>query len=81
MSQVTGWAGDTVELSCSVVSPTSNLSVIIIWLRQLEERTEAEVVAHDEQVLLAGEGGERKFRVDVERREGTTVSQLSVSRV
>ena len=39
------------------------------------------MVAHDDQVLLAGEGGQRKFRVDVERREGTTVSQLSVSRV
>ena len=87
MSQVTGWAGDTVQLTCTVVPSTStstNQSAIIIWLRQLEERAEAEVVAHDEQVLLAGvgvEGGE-KFQVDVERRDGAkVVSRLTVSTV
>ena len=91
MSQVTGWAGDTVQLTCTVVPSTSNTSststnqsAIIIWLRQLEERAEAEVVAHDEQVLLAGEGGEggEKFQVDVERRDGArVVSRLTVSTV
>ena len=88
MSQVTGWAGDTVQLTCTVVpstsSNTTNQSAIIIWLRQLEERAEAEVVAHDEQVLLAGEGGEggEKFQVDVERRDGArVVSRLTVSTV
>ena len=92
MSQVTGWAGDTVQLTCTVVpstsstspSTSSNQSAIIIWLRQLEERAEAEVVAHDEQVLLAGEGGEggEKFQVDVERRDGAkVVSRLTVSTV
>ena len=88
MSQVTGWAGDTVQLTCTVVpsnsSSSTNQSAIIIWLRQLEERAEAEVVAHDEQVLLAGEGAEggEKFQVDVERRDGArVVSRLTVSTV
>ena len=80
---MTGWAGDTVNLTCTV--PTNNTTTaIIIWLRQQDDRDEAEVVAHDHQVLLAGHsgaegGGESKFQVDVERTDRTTVSQLTVS--
>ena len=77
ISHVTGWAGDTVNITCTV--PTNNeTSIIIIWLRELEDRSEAEVVAHDQQVLLA-DAGQTKFQVDVERTERTTESQLTVS--
>ena len=77
ISHVTGWAGDTVNITCTV--PTNNeTNIIIIWLRELEDRSEAEVVAHDQQVLLA-DAGQTKFQVDVERTERTTESQLTVS--
>ena len=73
-----GWAGDTVNLTCTVPSPNLN-TIIIIWLRQLDERSEAEVVAHDQQVLLTGDG-ETKFQVDVTRSERSkVVSELTVS--
>ena len=49
-----------------------------VWLRQLEDMSEAEGVAHDDQVLLA-DAGQTKFQVDVERTDRTTESQLTVS--
>merc|ERR1712183_1165693 len=78
ISHVTGWAGDTVNITSTV--PTNNdTTIIIIWLRQLDDRSEAEVVAHDHQVLLANaDAGQTKFQVDVERTDRTTESQLTM---
>ena len=80
-SHITAWAGDTVSLNCSVSTGT-NLSSLIIWQRQQDSREE--LVAHHQQVLLAGEHGETKFQVKISESvlgpsNRTVLSELTVS--
>ena len=58
---------------------------VIIWIRHQDSSKEddydnAEVIAHDEHVLVHSEVDRNRFQVRIIRNENSTISSLKVSR-